>query len=487
MGRFPGRPLEVRERIVLLTVSLTALALVLAGLALWVSQDRRVDDQIDATLQRTSAEFGQFASGAVDPATGQAFASTEALLFAAMGNEVAAENEGILAFLATDSTASGTLEGTLRYRQALQTLRLADDAAFFSHVAPATVGERAFIATTATARTEYRYAVIPVQVGRSAPGALVVAFDRTAEGGAVSDLMRTYLLISAFALALLSAAGWVLSGRLLRPVKELRDLSTTINEQDLTKRLPVRGNDDLADLARSFNGMVDRLEEAFSSQRQLLDDAGHELRTPITVVRGHLELMDPEDPEDARATRALALDELDRMRRLTDDLVLLAKSQAPHFLSARPVDTYDLTRTVFDHARRLGNREWLLAEAAHGVVLADGQRLTQAWLQLTANAVQFSAAGSRIELGSRFTGEELWLWVADQGTGVAPEDVQRIFARFTQVGAARDGGGLGLPIVSAIAQAHGGRVEVNSALGVGSRFTIVLPNQQQGLEPADAP
>ncbi len=459
------RRLDVRGRIMALTLALTALALLAAGLALWVFQHQRVDATLDTTLERTAAEFATFAATAVDPATGQPHATTDALLYAAMGNEVPAENEAIVAFVA----------GELRYQQARPTLDFGADRELVAHVAPLTTGERAFISSVGTQRSDYRVAVIPVRVGDSTPGALVLAYDRGAEQSDVVEVVRSYAVIAVIALLLLSLVGWVMAGRLLRPVRELREISARISESDLALRLPVRGEDDLAELARSFNGMVDRLEGAFASQRQLLDDAGHELRTPITVVRGHLELMDPADPVDAAETRALALDELDRMHRLADDLVMLARSGRPDFVVRRATDVHDLTRAVFEHAQQLGDRAWRLVAAAQGVVDVDDQRLTQAWLQLAANAVKFSEAGSRVEIGSELAEGALRLWVTDKGLGIAAEDRARIFQRFAQAGHDRGGAGLGLPIVAAIAQAHGGRVDLVSAEGIGSTFTIVLP------------
>ncbi len=466
--------LDVRGQIMLLTVALAGLALTVAGLALWAVQHERVDDSLDATLARTAGEFAAFAETAVDPETGAPWSTTEQLLYAALGSELPADNEAIVAFV----------NGELRYRQATETLQLGDDAEFIDFVAPLTTGDRAFISSTSTSRTAYRFAVLPVRVGDSPGGALVLAFDRGAEQALVLDMVRGYAVIAFLALLLLSVLGWILAGRLLRPVRELRELSTRISESDLSLRLPVRGTDDLAELARSFNGMVDRLEKAFASQRQLLDDAGHELRTPITVVRGHLELMDPADPAETAATRDLAIGELDRMHRLTEDLVLLARAEQPDFLHRQSVDVHDLTTDVLEHARRLGDREWRLGAAAHGVVDADPQRLTQAWLQLAANAVRFSDPGSPIEIGSDLTGGTLRLWVRDEGVGVPHADRERIFTRFARADRSRSGAGLGLPIVAAIAQSHGGRVELDSREGAGSTFTIVLPTEAEEWPPS---
>jgi signal transduction histidine kinase len=117
--------------------------------------------------------------------------------------------------------------------------------------------------------------------------------------------------------------------------------------------------------------MLDRLEAAFVGQREFLDDAGHELKTPLTVLRGHLELLDPDDPEEVAATRELLLDEIDRMSRLVGDLIVLAKSDRPDFLRTRPVDLSTLTTDLLTKARGLGPREWVLDGTGDGKVLSS--------------------------------------------------------------------------------------------------------------------
>lgn len=455
----PGSGLDVRSRIIVLTVSLAALALAVAGVVLWLSRTDQVDNEIDATLERTAAEFTEW----VHASSG--FPDTATLLRESMRNEVPAENEAIVGFL----------DGNLFVVQGTITLNLLDDPEFLEYAGPLTAQDSAHLYTHSTEATEYRFAVVPIRVGDTAPGALVLAFDRTAAHEDIRNLMWTFLWTSVAALTVAALAGWLLAGRMLRPIRELRDISTTITERDLSRRLPVRGTDDLSELARAFNGMVDRLERAFSSQSQLLDDAGHELRTPITAVRGHLELMDPNDPKDAAETRSLAIHELDRMHRLADDLVLLAKSEQPDFIKVRLTDVGDLTKETFVHMRQLGDREWVLSETAEGMFPLDEQRIVQAWLQLAANAVKFSEDGSRIEIGSGSTPGEVQLWVRDSGIGVSEEKIGTIFGRFNQADSSRGGAGLGLAIVAAIAHGHGGRVDVASLTGVGSTFVLRIP------------
>ena len=128
------------------------------------------------------------------------------------------------------------------------------------------------------------------------------------------------------------------------------------------------GSDEIADLTDNFNRMLDRLEESFLAQRQLLDDVGHELRTPITVIRGHLDVLDVADPAAVASARALLLDESDRMNRLVEDLILLAKVRQPDFVRPEPVELVEVTDGAFAKARALGPRHWLLEDAGDAVV-----------------------------------------------------------------------------------------------------------------------
>src|SRR5699024_629061 len=193
-----------------------------------------------------------------------------------------------------------------------------------------------------TVRTDlgtYRVYGLPVRLDTGdQAGAVVFAFDMDAEYAEIGDTFRTYALVAALALVWITVIGWFVMGRMLMPVTVLRSAAAEISSSDdLSRRIPVTGHDDLAALTTTVNAMLARLEHAFGSQRQLLDDVGHELRTPLTVVRGHLELMDPSDPADAAETRSLVLDEVDRMNLLVEDLMTLAKARRPDFVRMVPV------------------------------------------------------------------------------------------------------------------------------------------------------
>lgn len=464
----PRRPLTVRERIVAAVVALTALALLVAGGTAWIAQRHRVDDDIDSSLSRTVTEMRTLADTGVDSRSGEPFSDANSLLYTMMEHTVPDTHEGMIALV----------DGELRYLTPDIGVPLAEDEQFLAEVADTGERDHTLVRSLRTEEREYRYAAVPVAVGDTT-GAFVLAYDRGAQQASVDETFRTYALIAAAAVVLLAIAAWLLAGRLLRPLRDLRTTAARISDTDLTTRIPVAGNDDISVLATTFNNMLDRLAEAFASQRRLLDDAGHELRTPLTIIRGHLELMDPADAADAAETQELALHELDRMHRLADDLVLLAKSEAPDFIQPRLSDVGMLLDNVLDLVRGLASRRWQLAQRLEVRAELDTQRMTQALLQLAANAVSASEEGSRIELGSTLEPGGLQLWVADEGVGISTEDIPGVFERFRQIDPAEqssaEGSGLGLSIVAAIAKGHGGHVTVASEPGVGSCFVIHLP------------
>jgi signal transduction histidine kinase len=197
--------------------------------------------------------------------------------------------------------------------------------------------------------------------------------------------------------------------------------------------------------------------------------------------------MDPDDPADAAAVRDLALDELDRMRRLTDSLVTLAQSGRAGFARLAPLDLAPWFDEVVDKARALGDRDWRVESRTELLAMADQHRLTEAVLELAANAVKHSEDGSTITFGLAEDRGQARVWVKDHGVGVAAVDRQRIFQRFERgsrpVGDQPPGAGLGLAIVQRIAEAHSGRVELESAVGIGSVFTVVLPTLTPGGDP----
>ena len=215
-------------------------------------------------------------------------------------------------------------------------------------------------------------------------------------------------------------------------------------------------------------------------QRQFLQDASHELGTPITVALGHAELIERAATDQAVAADArVVTGELARLRRLTNRLLLLASAGTPDFLHVTPVSADSL---VLDALERWGNipRRWRLGEVAEATVLGDSDRLVAALDALMENAVAHTEPGDTIEVGVRLeSGGNVVLAVRDSGPGIPPTELDRIFRRFARAQPNRNreagGFGLGLPIVQAIAEAHRGSVRVHSTAGQGSTFEMVIP------------
>ena len=463
------RRLSLRARVLSSLVGLPALALPVAGATAYGIERDRLDRSLEDSLRRTVTEVEVLAAAEVDPVTGAPFISAEQLLYAALQRYVPAAHE------AAFSVAGGSV---VQYAE-LNRIRPDTDPELLAALQGAENGDAVVIDRLVTARADYRYVVVPVEVVGAPPAALVVAFERNAEHAALLGTFRVYALVALAALAGIALAGWLVVDKIVEPIRLLRATTDEVTSSDLSARVPVNGTDDLADLTLTINAMLARLEGAFTTQRQLLDDVGHELRTPLTVVRGHLELMDPSDPADTAATRALTLDELDRMEHLVTDLMTIARAERPDFVTPTSVDVALLLDDVLAKARSLGDRRWRLDSLAEGSVDLDPRRITQALLQLAANAVRYSEPGTTVGLGSAWSTGGLRLWVRDEGVGIDPEEQKLVFERFVKGRAATsDSSGLGLAIVDSIARAHGGSVSIISSPGAGTKVEILIPHGQ---------
>jgi signal transduction histidine kinase len=327
------------------------------------------------------------------------------------------------------------------------------------------------------------YLAVPLRSDGKPRGVFVAAIFRDLERTETDPAIIGAAGVGAATLLIGSFLAWRMATMVLTPVKEVRDTALSISESDLRGRIDIQGEDEIAQLASTFNEMLDRLESAFAAQRRFIDDAGHELKTPITIIRGQLEVMG-DDPEDRRRTLRLVMDELDRMSRFVNDLLLLARAERPDFLNLETVDVATLTDELRTKASSLGRRHWTVDNIGVGRIVADRQRLTQAVMQLAENATQHTGDGDHIALGSMVVNGEARFWVSDSGPGLSEDEQARVFDRFHRGRGARrsDGAGLGLSIVRAIAAAHHGRVELRSSPGEGATFTVMIPVDQPRRE-----
>ena len=469
-----SRPLSsIRLRLVAWFILLLTLASVGSIVVVRQVLLNRLDERIDRELVQESKELRALAGGN-DPETGEPFAGRVRKIFSTyLERNIPSRNEALITFV------DG--EPFLRSRRVVP-YRLDQDPRLQERWGDLTQTERGRVNTPAGG---VEYLAIPLRSGTDVNGVFVVAVFRDLEQGETDSAIAGAAGTGIFVLLVGSLLAWRLADMILTPVRKVQKTARSISESDLTRRIEVEGQDEISELATTFNEMLDRIEEAFSAQKKVIDDASHELRTPITIIRGHLETMES-DPEDRARTIALLLDELDRMSRLVDDLLLLARSQRSDLLDLSLVDVEKLTADIHAKASGLGAREWVMVEAAKGWVEGDAQRLTQAVIQLAQNACQHTQDGDVIEIGSALSDGHAHFWVTDPGPGIAPQDQGRIFERFQQARRGRsraEGSGLGLAIVDAIARAHHGRVELDSALGRGSTFRLLIPVDQPEEDP----
>jgi two-component system OmpR family sensor kinase len=471
-GRWAGVARSARARILIAYVVLLALSAVASTFAIREILLIRLADQVDDALEQEVLEFEQLREEGRNPVTSEPFGSVQDLLKLFLERQVTSDDEVLLAY------AEGELLTQKIAKFPIDRLPPRQDQAFKGFSSRS--GEAGETAGTFETRLgEARYRARRVVIGGTT-GALVVAILPVGELNEIGELQRWGVLATLAVLLVASVIAWLIAGRALAPVRLLTETAHSISRSDLTRRITVYGAGDAAEMARSFNAMLDRLEATFRSQRAFIQDTSHELRDPLTICRGHLELLG-DDPEERRRTVSLVLDELDRMARIVDDLQLLADAEQPDFLRPEWIDLDSFTRELLAKASALAPRDWQLDQSAEGLFVADRHGLTEAMMNLAHNAVQHTEEGAGVAVGASMSEDEVRLWVRDTGGGIPLSDQRRIFDRFTR---GRDahrryrGGGLGLAIVKALAEAHGGRVELQSRLGVGSTFTIVIPRYQ---------
>jgi two-component system OmpR family sensor kinase len=484
--RSSPRFIPARVRILAAILAVACVGLAIVGSVTFLVQrerviievDHRLAAQVDGLRTFADPDAGAPSDAQATPGDGAATASEivdvrdfdtlDSYLRAAVATFVPARNEGAVA----------VIDGVARYRPGtLSGFDISDDAALISRAVEETAGGEATRGTAATDEGSLRYIAVPVSMeGDDRSGLYIRAVDMGAELEPVTAAMATYMIAALAVLAAIGVVGWFVTGRLLSPIRQMRETADAITITDLSPRLDTSGNDDISDLSRTVNSMLDRIEGSVDVQRQLLDDVRHELKTPITIVRGHLELMDPGDAGDAASAREIGIAELDRLARLVEDIDLLAAAEGDSYLMG-DVDLAALTARVGELVGVIPGHTWSVASTANGVVRGDQDRLLQAWLQLADNAAKYTPEGSAIEIGSAVDADGAHLWVRDHGPGIPPAARHRIFRRFDRASGKRSvgGSGLGLAIVDAIMKGHSGSCVVTDTPGGGATFTINLP------------
>jgi signal transduction histidine kinase len=313
-------------------------------------------------------------------------------------------------------------------------------------------------------------------------GAIVVATSKTELRDQLVPLLER--LAAAFAVGVLIAAGlgWYLSGRITRPVRRLAKAADEVAEGRYDVALPdVSGRDEIGDLAESFREMAHRLAESEELERNFLMTVSHELRTPLTAIRGHVEALREglvEDPDSRAASLDVIASEGARLERLVGDVLDLAKLDARRFTVLR--EEVDMARLVDqayavfgEHAKERGI-DYRQEVEAEPVILSDGDRVLQIITNLLANAFRWTPDGGRVDVALSASNGRISVAIEDTGPGIGAEERERIFRPFwTHDG---KGTGLGLAIARELAVALGGEIELDSKVGRGSRFELILPS-----------
>jgi len=323
---------------------------------------------------------------------------------------------------------------------------------------------------------------VPLPSSRPFTAAFFVAVPAGLMATTLDQLARDLVMTVVLAFAAFGLGVWVLSQRVLGPLRRVTDAAAKVSGSDLSLRVPVPDSrDEIHDLGQAINNMLDRLQESFETQRRFTADASHELRTPVTAIAGHASyLLRRTNPTPAQQESLTVIHrEAERMGKLVNDLLELARADAGFTVNKAPMNLVEVAEAVREEVSRVspGAEVSVSARRALAEVMGDAERLKQVVLNLVMNAV--NAGASRVTVSVAQEGRQVRLEVLDDGAGIPPEALPHIFERFYRVDGARstrgNGSGLGLAIVRWIVQQHDGTVSVESRLGEGTVFTILLP------------
>ena len=329
---------------------------------------------------------------------------------------------------------------------------------------------------------DVRAVTTPLLVGDVPAGTLIVVGSRAGEGATLAGLLSGIAWASALGLVFAGVLGFAAVRRTMRPLRDMAgEVERIQRSDDLSRRVAGAGPpDEVGRLGAAFDDMLGRLDEAFRSQRRFLSDASHELRTPLQVARGQLEFLE-EGLRGAEARRSLAVatEELERMRRIVDDLLLLARLDEGMPLARDPVEVELVVREALLRGMLLSRREHRVDVEEGLYALADPDRLLQVLTNLMTNAVKHGGDEATVVMTARRAGDRVRIDVTDDGPGIAPEELPHVFERLYRGSRARTesptGAGLGLAIAASLTRAMGGDIGVESNPGEGTTFTVWLP------------
>jgi heavy metal sensor kinase len=476
--------MSLRTRLAIGYSFLFCTALLLLGAGLYQILRGALFDEVDRALRDRAAQVERAARSRDedDLSVSQLSADIFVLTPASAGEEL--KSPGIIARVID-------LSGRTMVSSSSVAMQLPSDE---DALARATRGE-VVIQTTSVAGAPVRVLYHPLRLSNGIVAVIQVAESLRPMENTLDRTRRLMLLGGAVAITGGIFGGWWLTRKALEPVVELTDAVARIaSTGEFDQRVPESAkNDEIGRLAATFNVLLERLNELLDRQRALVADTSHELRNPLMVVRGNLELLalDP-SPEDRREAIQDAIEEVDRMSRLVADLLFLADADTTAAIEHEHVELASVVDAVVADARLLADRQdgvrVIELEANDPLVIhGDTERLRQLVWNLVENAVRYTPAGGTVTVASRDRGTIAELTVADTGIGIPAEHLPHIFERFYRVDTGRSrqvgGTGLGLSIVRQVAEAHGGQVRVRSTVGQGTTFTVVLPVSPRPPEP----
>jgi heavy metal sensor kinase len=349
----------------------------------------------------------------------------------------------------------------------------------------ALLGTSFFVSSETPEGTDVRLYAVPINRDSQTRVALIVGKVPNDVLNVLAIFRMVILNSSILLIVLTGAGGWFLAGRTLKPVDRITDIARGIGESDLSRRIDVESDDELGRLAATLNGMIARLEEAFIKERRFVADASHELRTPLAVLQAEtsLALEKPRDQEAYRGSLETVAQEVAYMSDIVGKLLVLARSDAGNeLLNVQEVDVAGLVGGLVQDVEALAQDKGLTLrfEPMESVTVnGDRVRLRQLFLNILDNALRYTPAGGSITGSVERRDDQVLATVRDTGMGISEEHLPFIFDRFYRADRVRTDGeggtGLGLSIATSIAKMHGGSIEVESRVGAGTTFRILLP------------
>lgn len=327
---------------------------------------------------------------------------------------------------------------------------------------------------------------VPLEIGNRPIGTLQLATSLVVVDRTLNVLVTVLLLGSIIAMAIAGIVGWLTTQRALAPLEAVTQTALRITRaDDLSRRISYQGppDDEVGQLIHAFNQTLHRLENLFNTQRRFLADVGHELRTPLTVINGNVDLMQRIGSFDEESLASIK-NEVDRLTRMVGDLLLLAQAESGKLpLDIHLVELDTLLLEVLNEMSVLAREKLLLrlGEIDQVLVCGDQDRLKQVLVNLVGNAINYTPSGGVVTLGLGKVEDQARLTIQDTGPGIPSEDLPHVFERFYRGEKSRTrsrdgkGFGLGLSIAYWIIRNHGGSIEVESTMGEGSTFSVLLP------------